>query len=81
MKKSFVVLLHMGFWACYFILIVIMLSVYYRSNLYASAPESRIVIAFKNLLLFAFLPSAISFYLYYFLLFPNYLQQKNISGQ
>ncbi len=76
MKKSFVVLLHMGFWACYFILIVIMLSVYYRSNLYASAPESRIVIAFKNLLLFAFLPSAISFNLYYFLLFPNYLQQK-----
>ena len=76
MKKSFIVLLHIGFWICYFALIIIMLSVYYRSNLYASAPESRIVIAFKNLLLFAFLPSLISFYFYYFLLFPKYLQQK-----
>ena len=76
MKKSLVVLLHIGFWACYFILIVIMLSVYYRSSLYASAPDSRMVIAFKNILLFAFVPSFISFYLYYFLLFPKYLQQK-----
>ena len=76
MKKSFVVLLHIGFWACYFILIVIMLSVYYRSSLYASAPESRMMIAFKNIMLFAFVPSVISFYLYYFLLFPKYLQQR-----
>jgi len=76
MKKSFVVLLHLGFWACYFILIVIMLSVYYRSSLYASAPGSRMVIAFENILLFAFIPSFLSFYLYYFLLFPKYLQQK-----
>jgi len=76
MKKSFLVLLHIGFWACYFILIIIMLSVYYRSSLYASAPGSRMVIAFENILLFAFVPSFISFYLYYFLLFPRYLQQK-----
>jgi sensor histidine kinase YesM len=53
-----------------------MLSVYYRSNLYASAPESRIMVAFKNLLLFAVTPSVISFYGYYFLLFPKYLQQR-----
>lgn len=76
MKKSFIVLLHIGFWACYFILIVIMLSVYYRSSLYASAPGSRMVIAFKNIFLFAFVPSFLSFYLYYFILFPKYLQQK-----
>jgi two-component system LytT family sensor kinase len=76
MRKSVVVLLHIGFWACYFILIVIMLSVYYRSSLYASAPGSRMAIAFKNIFLFAFNPSFISFYLYYFLLFPKYLQQK-----
>lgn len=78
MKKSFVVLLHIGFWVCYFIVVLIMLSVYYRSSLYATSPESRMAIAFKNLLLFAFTPSFISFYLYYFLLFPKYLQQKKI---
>ena len=76
MRKSIVVLLHIGFWACYFILIAIMLSVYYRSSLYATAQGSRMTIAFKNILLFAFIPSFISFYLYYFLLFPKYLKQK-----
>jgi len=76
MKKSFIVLLHIGFWACYFILIVIMLSVYFRSSLYATAPGSRMMIAFKNILLFAFFPSLLSFYVYYFLLFSKYLQQK-----
>lgn len=76
MKKSFVVLLHIGFWVCYFLLIVIMLSVYYRSSLYGSAPDSRISIAFESLILFAFNPSIISFYFYYFFLFPRYLQRK-----
>ncbi len=76
MKKSFIVLLHIGFWVCYFILITIILSVYYRSNLYASAPGSRIVTAFQNIFLFAVVPSFLSFYLYYFILFPKYLQQK-----
>lgn len=76
MKKSFIVLLHIGFWACYFILIVIMLNVYYRSSQYASAPHSRMVIAFQNIMLFAFLPSFLSFYLYYFILFPRYLRHK-----
>jgi len=76
MKKSFIILLHLGFWVCYFIVIVIMLSVYYRSSMYGSAPNSRMMIAFQNILLFAFVPSFLSFYLYYFILFPKYLQQK-----
>ena len=32
--------------------------------------------ALKSILLFAFIPSFISFYLFYFVLFPKYLQQK-----
>src|SRR5882672_12722128 len=76
MKKSFVVLLHIGFWACYFMLVLIMVSLYYRSGLYSSSRESRVVIALQNIFLFAITPSFISFYLYYFLLFPKCLQQK-----
>ncbi|CAN5396641.1 hypothetical protein BH11BAC2_BH11BAC2_19960 [soil metagenome] len=76
MKKSVVILLHIGFWACYFILIIIMLSIFYRSSFYSTDPQSRMLIAFENLFLFAFIPSFISFYAYYFLLFPKYLQQK-----
>jgi hypothetical protein len=44
--------------------------------MYGSAPNSRMMIAFENILLFAFVPSFLSFYLYYFILFPKYLQQK-----
>ncbi|MBK8609588.1 MAG: histidine kinase [Chitinophagaceae bacterium] len=76
MKKSFVVLFNVGFWACYFILIVIMLSVYYRSSLHLANPDARIINAIKTLLLFAFVPSVISYFFYYFVLFPKYLQQK-----
>ena len=77
MKKSFIVLLHIGFWACYFILIAIMLAVYYRSgsNIIITQ-EYRVFNAFKSLFLFAVIPSILSFYAYYFLLFPKYLQHK-----
>jgi len=75
MKKSLVVLIHIGFWACYFILVFIALGLYYRSN--HSVP--LMMNALKSVLLFAFIPSCISYFLYYFLLFPNYLKQKRIS--
>jgi hypothetical protein len=76
MKKSFIVLIHIGFWACYFILIAIMLSVYYRGSGHIDNQQSRVVNALKNLFFFAFVPSFISYFLYYFLLFPKYLQQR-----
>ena len=78
MKRSFVVLLHIGFWACYFILIVIMLGVYYRSSLNVGNQEDRILNALKSIFLFAFIPSFISYFSYYFILFPKYLQHKRI---
>ncbi len=76
MKKSLVVLLHIGFWACYILLVLIIVAVYYRSGLYATGREARVVIALENIFLFAFLPSFLSFYAYYFFLFPKYLQEK-----
>jgi hypothetical protein len=79
MKKSFIVLLHAGFWTCYFILIAIMLAVYYRSNLNVSNPVSRVINALQSLLFFAFVPSFISYWSYYLFLFPKYLLHKRIS--
>ena len=78
MKKSFIALLHIGFWTCYFTLIAIMLAVYYRSSINVSNQESRILNALKSLFLFAFIPSFISYWTYYFLLFPKYLIHKRI---
>jgi hypothetical protein len=79
MKKSFIVLLHVGFWTCYFILIAIMLAVYYRSNVNVINPVSRVVNALQSLLFFAFIPSFISYWSYFLLLFPKYLLHKRIS--
>ena len=77
MKNSFIVLLHIGFWLCYFILIAIVLGVYSRS-VDADAQAGSVVNAFYSIMLFAFIPSFISYWLYYFILFPKYLQQKKI---
>lgn len=78
MKKSFVILIHLGFWACYFLLIFIVLAVYSRSGTHVSGQEGRVMTALYSILLFAFIPSMISYFLYYFILFPRYLQQKKI---
>ena len=55
-----------------------MLAVYYRSSINVSNQEFRILNALKSLLLFAFIPSVISYWSYYFLLFPKYLVQKSV---
>jgi two-component system, LytTR family, sensor kinase len=75
-KKSIVVLLHIGFWACYLFSILIILIVAYRNSVTLSDQESRIANALKNLFFFAFFPSFVSFNLFYFYLFPKYVQQK-----
>jgi two-component system, LytTR family, sensor kinase len=74
MKKSFVVLLHIGFWACYLLSILIILTVAYRNSATVSDRELRTINALKNLFFFAFLPSVISFNGFYFYLFPKYVQ-------
>lgn len=76
MKKSIVILLHIGFWLCYLLLIVIMLAVFYRSSNQSVDQTARIVNAFVSISLFAFLPSFLTFYACYFLVFTKYLQQK-----
>ena len=55
-----------------------MLAVYYRSSANGSNQEFRILNALKSLFLFAFIPSFISYWSYYFLLFPKYLQHKRV---
>jgi len=76
MKKYFAVILNVGFWACYFLLIGILIALYNKSSPPTSDHAARMVNAFKNLFLFALLPSAITYIVYYFLLFPKYLQQR-----
>ncbi|MDO5981368.1 sensor histidine kinase [Flavivirga spongiicola] len=74
MKKSIIVLLHIGFWTCYLFMIMIMLGLLFKNNTYE---EARINLFFKYLFGFALLPSFISFYIFYLFVFPNYLKYKN----
>jgi two-component system, LytTR family, sensor kinase len=74
MKRPFVILLHVGFWACYFLLVFIVLGLYYRSH----HDVDRLMNALYSVLLFAAVPSALCFYSYYYFLFPGYLQKKKI---
>ncbi|WP_026210283.1 sensor histidine kinase [Flexithrix dorotheae] len=76
MKRSIVILLHVGFWICYFLLVLVILGAIYGSR--GEVDDSKIEAAFKAILFFALVPSAISFYLFYFLLFPRFLEKKNI---
>ena len=76
MKKSIIILLHIGFWLCYLLLIGIMLAVFYRSSNPSVDQTARVLNAFKSLFLFAFVPSFLTFYGSYFIVFPKYLQQK-----
>ncbi|MEJ7829278.1 MAG: histidine kinase [Segetibacter sp.] len=78
MKKSIIILLHAGFWLCYLILIVIMLAVYAKSGSHVGNQAPRILNAFYNIALFTLVPSVITFYLFYFLLFPKYLQKNKV---
>ncbi|MEO5999176.1 MAG: histidine kinase [Chitinophagaceae bacterium] len=55
-----------------------MLAVYYRSIVNVGNREPRILNAFKSLFFFAFIPSFISYFCYYFILFSRYLQHKKI---
>lgn len=76
MKKSIVILIHIGFWACYLFLMMIMIGLLLKSNTYEKA---RINLFLKYLFGFALFPSVVSFYVFYFLIFPNYLRYKSIS--
>jgi two-component system, LytTR family, sensor kinase len=78
MKKSIVILIHVGFWVCYLLLIIIILGVFYRSSSHLTDQTARIENALISLFLFATFPSVVTFYAYYSFLFPNYLQQKKI---
>ncbi len=78
MKRSIVVLLHISFWTCYLLLILIILAVYSKSGANVSNQGSRILNAFNTIFLFALVPSFISFYSFYYTLFARYLQQNKV---
>lgn len=78
MRKPFVVLLHAGFWLCYLVLIIVILGMFYGDN--PQVEQSQIEKSLLTISFFAFIPSALSFYAFYFIVFPRYLKQKKFAA-
>ena len=72
MKKSIIVGLHIGFWLCYLLLTMVLIGLYIKSQ---GQVNVSIENPFIRVFFFAFIPSIISFYSFYFLVFP-YIRQK-----
>ena len=73
MKKSIIIGLHIGFWLCYLLITIVMLYLSLKGE-----DNSYVDKATVRALYFAVIPSIISFYSYYFLVFP-YLRQKRFT--
>jgi len=74
MKKSAIAILQIGFWLCYLIMIMVILGVLYGDE--SLEAEAQIQHTFETLIFFALVPSALSFYGFYYFLFPKYFKQK-----
>lgn len=73
MRKLVIATLHVGFWLCYFSLIICLITVVMRNE-----DMSRINYFLRLFFGFTIIPTAISFYGFYFFLFQKYRQSKKI---
>ncbi len=76
MKKAMVILLHLGYWGCYTILLLL----FYTLVSTMSGPKDVGVHFAKLMIGTAVIPSMVTFYGAYFFLFKKYLQPKNFLG-
>lgn len=77
MKKPLIALLHVGYWFVFLLLSAMMVYGVSRSDAF-SEEERREVLASAYFFI-VLLPAIISFYTFYFLLFPRYFRQKKIG--
>ncbi|MBN8821822.1 MULTISPECIES: sensor histidine kinase [unclassified Spirosoma] len=74
MKRSFILTLHVGFWLCYCLLVLLLLGVFFRNN----ADEEQVNYYFGLIFRMAVVPSAIGFYLFYVWVFSAYVRTRNL---
>lgn len=80
MKKSVVVLLHIGYWAMYVLLLLLLLLFLMAPELMAHGPVKLPVIgSFQFLFSFAIAPAIFAFYFFYSILYPKFLSNKKIG--
>jgi two-component system LytT family sensor kinase len=75
MKKSFKTLLHIGFWLGYLILIMIIMFAAFQGR---DIPPDDYGYYFWFIFGIGIVPPVLSFYSYYYYLFPKYLQKRKV---
>ncbi len=75
MKKSFVILLHVGYWVCYLLLIMVILGLHFEGR---NTSEARMDYITSLTLCISLIPAIIAFYAFYFWVFPSYLKHKKV---
>ena len=78
MKKSFIAFLHIGFWLCYMLLAMVIMAAIFGND--PKPDEKRMENVFSIILFFGIIPSAISFYSFYFFIFPKYIKRSRIGA-
>jgi sensor histidine kinase YesM len=73
MKKSIVILFHIGYWVLYLILVLFFFQVMRLNSPHKPALSQ---IFFSQASVFAFLPGLLGFYSFYLILFPRFLSRK-----
>ncbi|MBS1948878.1 MAG: sensor histidine kinase [Bacteroidetes bacterium] len=78
MKKSVIILLHIGYWVLYLILVLFFIQVM-RWN---SSPKPAVshILFFSGGSIFVFLPGLTGFYSFYLIIFPRFLSRKKIAA-
>lgn len=75
MKKSLIISLHIGYWLCFILVGILLLAAFSRGE---ELESSRLEMIFYAIFCLGFIPSSISFYSFYYFLFPKYLKKKKI---
>ncbi|MFT3909184.1 MAG: histidine kinase [Ferruginibacter sp.] len=81
MKRSFIILLHVGYWLLYLLLIFLFLLFIQIGNGKSFSRDHQMVFDFLKLMgMFTVVPGVIGFYTFYLLLFNKYLSKKKIGA-
>ena len=80
MKKSFVILLNLGYWILYLSLLAMIMVMVTAGTVKTNTPKEEIIISFiKVMAVITIIPGLISFYCFYHYIFNYFLARKKIT--
>lgn len=79
MKKSAIIILHIGYWMLYMLLVISILLAMVRTNEYRSLSKLSALMFLSPLSLVIYLPAVTGFYTFYGILFNRFLYRRRIG--